>query len=295
LLAIFAGLAFAEDLTQRVLDRAAIERVYASHRIGAGKSPEPSLSTAKIERLVRDDATKEATLRRVYQVAITPAQIDAEAKRIDSTTRAPGMLAEIKRALGDDPARFVGTVVRPIVVDRELRRRFENDDALHAAERHLAAEIRDAALAAQKDGTATQAATQAAALRATKAGTVNEVAWILSPRTPQPKAAPPVGPAPGLPALPIAPKSASSPPSTESSGRAPGPPEPRHFDELPPELQRVLAAQLQKPGDVSALIETPAGFLVFVAQEKTAELLRAASFFLPKRSYEEWLAQQPPE
>ena len=66
-----------------------------------------------------------------------------------------------------------------------------------------------------------------------------------------------------------------------------------YFEDLDPELQQVLRVQLQKPGDVSAVIETPRGFLVFLAKEKSAEALTAASLSIPKRSYEEWLAQQP--
>ena len=59
------------------------------------------------------------------------------------------------------------------------------------------------------------------------------------------------------------------------------------------ELQNVLRAQLLKPGDLSALIETPGAFLLFVAKEKSSTELSVASFSLPKRSYDEWLAQQP--
>lgn len=66
-----------------------------------------------------------------------------------------------------------------------------------------------------------------------------------------------------------------------------------YFEDLDPELQNVLRVQLQKPGDVSAVIETPAGFLVFAAREKTATTLSVASLSIPKRSYETWLDQQP--
>ena len=62
---------------------------------------------------------------------------------------------------------------------------------------------------------------------------------------------------------------------------------------MPGELQAVLKAQLRQPGDVSAVIEMPAVFLLFLAREKSAETLAAASLSLPKRSYEEWLAAQP--
>ena len=55
----------------------------------------------------------------------------------------------------------------------------------------------------------------------------------------------------------------------------------------------MLRVQLQKPGDVSAVIETAGGFLVFRAKSRNAETLTATSFSLPKRSYEDWLARQP--
>jgi len=51
--------------------------------------------------------------------------------------------------------------------------------------------------------------------------------------------------------------------------------------------------QLRQPGDVSAVIETPSGFLLFRAKEKTATTLTATRLAIPKRSYDEWLAQQP--
>lgn len=41
-----------------------------------------------------------------------------------------------------------------------------------------------------------------------------------------------------------------------------------YFADLPGELQKVLRVQLRQPGDVSAVIETPGGFLLYVAKEK---------------------------
>jgi hypothetical protein len=50
---------------------------------------------------------------------------------------------------------------------------------------------------------------------------------------------------------------------------------------------------LRHAGDVSAIIEMPGGFLLCVAKEKTDAVLSAAVLSLPKRSYEEWLNEQP--
>ena len=65
-----------------------------------------------------------------------------------------------------------------------------------------------------------------------------------------------------------------------------------YFDDLPAELQRVLRVQLRKAGDVSAVIEMPAGFLLYLATEKTDEKLSVETLSVLKRSYEEWLAEQ---
>lgn len=81
---------------------------------------------------------------------------------------------------------------------------------------------------------------------------------------------------------------AINPPDKSAHGK-----EKLYSEDLDPELQKVLRVQLQKPGDVSVVIEMPGGFLVFLAKEKSAESLSAASLSIPKRSYEEWLKQQP--
>jgi len=49
---------------------------------------------------------------------------------------------------------------------------------------------------------------------------------------------------------------------------------------------------LRKAGDVSSVVEMPGGFLIFLAKEKSAEKLTAASLTIPKRSYEEWLSRE---
>ena len=66
-----------------------------------------------------------------------------------------------------------------------------------------------------------------------------------------------------------------------------------YFADLPAELQKVLRAQLHQPGDVSAVIETPGGFLLYVARGKTETELGVAGLTLPKRDFEQWLAAQP--
>jgi hypothetical protein len=273
-------LAGGADLAALCADRTAIERVYYAHRLGTKPPFERAMPPALVERLVRQDLHKEAVLGKTYGVTVTPAMLAAEVHRINTTTRAPDVLAELKHALGDDPARFAQGMARPILVERELRRRFENDDALHAAQRREA----DAARGRLRAGQAVE--------------NLHDVTWQLTPR---PAEAAPAGPAATPTPTQVSAHSGSYAIEATAQlaqviaapGRAAPGQEKLYFEDLDPELQPVLRAQLQKAGDVSAVIETPGGFLVFLAREKTAATLRVASLTIPKRSYDGWLAEQP--
>lgn len=267
-----------DDFTGYLADRTEIERVYHLHRTGNKASFEEAMPPVLLERLVRADLHKEAVLRKVYGVGITPEMLAAEVERINATTRAPEILAEIKAALGGETGRFARGMARPILVERELRSRFENDDRLHADQRRAANQARVHLLAGKP------------------VADLQEGTWQLMPR--------PAADAPAAasgPSAPEAAKSASySVEATAQVAQALAPPDPvapdkerRYLEDLDPQLQNVLRAQLRKPGDVSAVVEMPAGFLVFQARGLTVTALTAASISIPRRSYEEWLAQQP--
>jgi hypothetical protein len=132
LLLSLCSIALADDFASLRADRAAIEQVYYNHRLGEKTPFEQVLPPATLENLVRQDLRKEAALKKTYGLGVTPALLDAEVQRINMTTRAPEMLAEIKAALGHDPARFANVFAKPILVERLLREKFDNDDALHA-------------------------------------------------------------------------------------------------------------------------------------------------------------------
>jgi len=270
------ALATGVDIAPLCVDRAAIERVYHEHRTGTKPSFELAMPAALLEKLVREDAKKEVVLARVYGVTITDAMVSAEAGRINTTTRAPEILTEIKAALGNDPVRFARTMARPFVVERLLREKFQNDDALHAPQRREAEQARQSLLA-----------------KLTVPET-HEVTWQLTTR--------PIAETPSAPA-PVAGSGKSTSYSVEATAQVAqvlsspdasvhGKEKP-YFEDLDPQLQDVLRAQLRQPGDVSAVIELPSGFLVFQAKEKTDDTLAATSITIPKRSYEAWLAQQP--
>lgn len=278
------GLAAGLDLAPLSVDRAAIERVYHEHRTGTKPPFEEAMPPALLARLVREDAKKEAVLARTYGVTITDPMVAAEVERINTTTRAPEMLAEIKAALGNDPARFARAMARPIVVERLLHDKFQNDDALHAPQRRQAEQARDALLAARKDGAGFDQ--MLPLLRKNPAGEVNNVTWQFDAR-PEEK--------PGAPTAAESEIRKRFGPNAQilsTPGTAVGSEQKHYFEDLPGELQNVLKAQLRQAGDVSAVIEMPTGFLLFLTTEKSETTLGAASLSLPKRSYEEWLAQQ---
>ncbi len=269
----------ADDFAQQCADRAAIERVYHLHRLATKETFEQVMPRGQIEQLVRHDQRKQNVLDKLYGVKVTSAMIAAEVRRIQTTTRAPEVLAEIQTALGNDAERFALTMAQPIVVERALRQCFENDDRLHAAERGKAESARSSLLNGQS------------------VKGMREVTWLLSARPTQDAPTPPAITTPTtvnaksgaytVEATAQLAQVIASPDHAEFSDKK------LYFEDLDPELQKVLRAQLKKAGDVSAVIETPGGFLIFQAKETSTETLKVSSLTIPKRSYEEWLAQQP--
>ncbi len=208
--------------------------------------------------------------------------LEAEVQRINTTTRAPDMLAEIKTALGNDPARFANSFAKPILVERLLRGKFDNDDALHAPQRQQAEQARNELLAARTNGA--DAGKLVALLTAGHSNAVTETTWLLSARPAETNA-------PGADEIEI--RKRFGPDAQILSPAQAGKGEVRfYFEDLPGELQNVLRAQLRQPGDISAVIEMPGGFLLYVAKEKTDAALSVAVLSLPKRSYEQWIAEQ---
>ncbi len=239
----------AATLEEQIADRAAIERVYHAHRTGITETFAQTLPAADLRRLVARDSAREKFLRTRYGVEISAPQIVVETTRINATTRAPETLAEIKAALGNDPTRFAGAFVKPILVERELRRCFANDDAIHADLRRAGENARTNLLNARAAGASP--AELVARLTRDHTNSITLASWQLDGST-----------------------------TTTAA-----------FANLPPQLREVLAAQLRAAGDVSALIETPENFLLYVAREKTESVLSAACLSLPKPDCDSWLAR----
>jgi hypothetical protein len=277
------SVALADDFAALVADRAAIERVYYDHRAADKPSFEQVLPRATLKRLVREDLRKEAALRKTYGVEVTPAMLQSEVQRINTTTRAPEMLAEIKAALGNDTNRFARAFAKPFIVGRLLRQRFDNDDGLHAAQRQQVEQTRNDLLAAKTNSA--DFAKLLALLKQRHFDAVIETTWQLGAR-PEEK--------PGAPSEDEMEVRQRFGPSAQILSPPPANGHERTFylADLPGELQNVLRVQLRQAGDVSAVIEMPTGFLLHVAKERTAQMLSVAAIFVSKRSYEQWLAEE---
>jgi hypothetical protein len=272
----------ASDLASIRTDRIAIERVYYNHRIGQKPPFDQALPAAVLENLVQLDLKKEAALKQVYKVEVTKAMLDAEVKRIDTTTRAPDVLAEIKAALGNDASRFANSFAKPIVVERLLRVRFDNDDALHAAQRRRAEQARNDLLSAKQSGAAYDK--MLALLKRVYPNAVSETTWQFGEPPTQLST-------PGADEIEI--QKRFGPNAQILSAPRGGKDTKFYFTDLPPELQNVIRVQLRAAGDVSAVIETPAAFLLYIAKRRTDSVLSVAALSLPKRSYEKWLEELP--
>jgi len=272
---------FTGSSSDLVSDRAAVERVYHHHRLG-GKQPfEKVLPRETLARLVRKDVDKEAVLKNVYGIAITPAQLKIEVQRIDATTRAPEILAELKAALDNDAGRFARVVVKPVLVERLLRERFDNDDKLHAAQRREAEQARKELVSAKQNGASSDQLL--ALLKQRHSNAVTEITWQLAARPQETNKS-----NPDLAEI----QKRFGPNAQILSSPEPDDEQKFYFDDLPPELQNMLRIQLRQAGDVSDVVEMPGGFVLYMAKEKTATALTVAVLSVRRRSYEEWLEQQ---
>ncbi|MCX6968264.1 MAG: hypothetical protein NTZ46_10920 [Verrucomicrobia bacterium] len=162
------------DLSALAADRAAIERIYRQHR---NEAPSPA-GPLQMQPVIAAEAHKEAVLKRVYGLEITPALIQAELQRLRDRL-APKTLAEIQHALGDDPGRFARSMARPLAVERLLRKCFEMDEKLHVPQHQAMDALRSELLATQSD----PAPEGARGPVKTFAVAMDEITWMLTSRS----------------------------------------------------------------------------------------------------------------
>lgn len=257
--------------------RSEVERIYHETRLGPKRAFEDEFSFEVIQRLVDADLHKEVVLKNFFGVEVTAQMIAEESQRINQSSQAPETLAKIKAVLGADGTGFAETVVKPIIVERLLRQKYYQDKTIHAAERASATDKRQ---------------------RLQAGGSVEgmaELRWLLGKppkevsKVPNTMAASQIQSSGGAYTNEATVHVAEVIGGPEADG---APKKDLYFDELDPELCEVLKTQLRKAGDVSSVIETPEGFSIYRAKELTAEQWKVETVFIPRKSYDAWLATQ---
>ena len=113
--------------SERVAYQRAIEEVYWSHRIwprnrGECPVPKPSfaalMSQRQLENKVEDYLRKSQALDDYWKHPITAEKLQAEMDRMARDTKAPEILRELFRALGNDPFVIAECLGRPALADR---------------------------------------------------------------------------------------------------------------------------------------------------------------------------------
>ena len=133
-----AGLTF----RQRVEAQRAIEQVYHSHRTGSRKPFHEAVTREILEQKVRTYVQLSGALEKFWGVRITGLQVRAELERIGRNSHLPRRLEEIYQALGHDPLLIRECFVRPILIHRLARDRFNSDARIHAGARQEAERLR---------------------------------------------------------------------------------------------------------------------------------------------------------
>lgn len=206
---------------------------------------------SKIQQLVAVVPYKGRALARDYEVKVMEEMLQEKAHWIELGTQDAPKLAQIIATLGRDGNGYLAKVVKPIIVERLLRVNFYQDRVLHAVERGKAI------------------STRSELVKGNKYDEVEELILHLSPSIADATAC-------TTTELPVAEPSSSWGNTNKAEaqmtlvldGANQKTKEPKHyFSDLDPELAEVLKKHLQKPGDVSPIVESPSGFRIYQVGE----------------------------
>lgn len=136
----------------RVGAQEAIEKVYYSHQLGVPLPFEEAVPKSLLEAKVRSYLRQTIILESYWNVTVNSRMLERETERIERDTRMPGRLADIYRALGNDPFLIQECLARPALVERMVRNFYDFDERLHAASRAQAEILRQELLASVSDG-----------------------------------------------------------------------------------------------------------------------------------------------
>jgi N-acetylneuraminic acid mutarotase len=124
-------------VAERIAYQRRIEEVYWRHRAATQPTAQPPIAfteavpEAAIRAKVEDTLRKSAALAMYWQRPVTSAQLQAELGRMATQTRQPEVLRELWAALDDDPYVIAECLARPLLVERELRSWYAQDERFH--------------------------------------------------------------------------------------------------------------------------------------------------------------------
>ncbi len=244
----------------RVDDERAVERARYRFVIGNTKPFDEVYPRAIFEKRVAREMAEERALHDAFGLTVTPALLAQEYDRIEGSTKAPEQWEAIKKALGGDRRLIEDVFCRPILVDRALRARFAFDPKIHAAPHQQAREARSALVAGKMPPGANVVRL---ARKASRPATTEQL----------------LGGA----------KADSSTPRLLSPRPDRAPDEPIAPD---PEVAAVLEKELQRPGDVTTILEERDRFQVLRLRTITPDSWEVEMATFPKVDFDGWLARQ---
>jgi hypothetical protein len=254
--ALLASGSVGPSFDSRVDGERAVERARYRFAIGATQPFDEAYPRSVFEKKVGREMAEERVLEKTFGFTVTPAVLAAEFDRIEKTTKAPDQWEAIKLALKNDRRRIEEVFCRPLVVERALRAKFAFDLKIHAEPRQRAREARKEFLAGNAPpGVSTLSLSRAAT-------TVPATKELLD----QAKAETSVPRVLGVP--------------EKTSRDAPVP--------IDPEMAAVLERQLQKPGDVTTILEERDRVSVFRLKEKTEKTWKVDAVTFPKVEFDAW-------
>lgn len=139
ILICISGVCLASPLTfqDRLKAQRAVDRVYYNHLLWPkeNNSPKPAFeyfySESVIEQQVRNQLQKSELVDSFWHKPIRGEQLQDEMARIARQTKDPELLAELYKALNNDPAVIAETLGRDCLSDRLSRNLFNYDERIH--------------------------------------------------------------------------------------------------------------------------------------------------------------------
>jgi hypothetical protein len=248
-------------LAERVVGARAVERARYTFVIGATKPFDEVYPPSIFEKKAAREMVEEDVLARVFGMVVTPELLAAEYDRIERETRAPDQWGAVKRALGGDRRRIEEVVCRPLLVNRALRARFAFNSRIHEKEREQARHARNRFLAGKVPSAARR-------LRLARTGehipTTDDL--LLKAQV-----------------------AATGPTRLKSERTSRSQDSPIAVD---PEMANVLERELQKPGNVTTILEERDRFSVFRLRTATPSEWLVDGVVLPKRGFDAWLESE---